>query len=153
MNYILKIMKCREDAIIPKQATSGSAGYDIYACNDETVTIHPGKTAVIQTGICMHLPHNTAGLIYTRSGLGIKHGIRVTNGVGVIDSDYRGEVRVGLHNISDKIFEVNKGDRVAQLVISPVIHPEIIEVTELDFTERGDKGFGSTGYSSEIDEK
>lgn len=142
----LKIKKLRETAILPTRATSGSAGADLYACIDEGVTINPGDLKIIPTGIAIALPDkNCAAFLYARSGLGVKHGICLSNGVGVIDSDYRGEVCAGLCNVSSKPYTVEPGERIAQMVIAPVIIPEQIEVSELDETGRGAGGFGSTG--------
>ena len=142
----LNIKKLRENAKIPHRATEGSAGMDLYACIPESVTLAPGQLTVIPTGIAIELPDNTcAALLYARSGLGVKHGICLSNGVGVIDSDYRGEVCVGLCNVSDKPYVIEPDERVAQMVIAPVLTPEIVEVSELGDTDRGAGGFGSTG--------
>ncbi len=142
----LKIKKLRETATLPTRATSGSAGADLYACIDESVTINPGDLKIIPTGIAIALPDkNSAAYLYARSGLGVKHGICLSNGVGVIDSDYRGEICVGLCNVSSKPYIVEPDERIAQMVIAPVIIPEQIEVDELDETDRGGGGFGSTG--------
>ena len=142
----LKIRKLREGAKIPRRATSGSAGMDLYACIDEPITLAPGQLAVVPTGIAIELPDNTcAAFLYARSGLGVKHGICLSNGVGVIDSDYRGEVCAGLCNVSDKPYVIEPNERVAQMVIAPVLTPDIIEVDELSDTQRGAGGFGSTG--------
>lgn len=142
----LKILKLRENAVIPKRATGGSAGMDLYACMDSEVTLAPGKLAVIPTGIAIALPsENYMANIYARSGLGVKHGICLSNGVGVVDSDYRGEVCVGLCNVSDTPYTIQPGERVAQLVIAPVSVMPTEEVLSLDSTERGAGGFGSTG--------
>ena len=143
---MLKIKKLCENAVIPKAATGGSAGMDLYACLDADVTIKAGERALIPTGIAIALPDNSyVAYIYARSGLAIKSGITLSNCVGVVDSDYRGEVKVGLINLSDSDYTVTNGDRIAQMVIAPVIVPEIAEVDELDETERADGGFGSTG--------
>jgi dUTP pyrophosphatase len=144
-DIFIKIMKVRPEAQIPVRATSGSAGYDLRACINEGITIEPGKKTVIPTGIAVELPLGSAGFIFTRSGLGIKKGIHVTNGVGVIDSDYRGEIQVGLHNLSEEAYTVQPGERIAQLILMPVWTPEIEEVNELTSTFRGEGGFGSTG--------
>ena len=142
----LKIRKLREGAKIPRRATSGSAGMDLYACIDEPITLAPGQLAVVPTGIAIELPDNTcAAFLYARSGLGVKHGICLSNGVGVIDSDYRGEVCAGLCNVSDKPYVIEPDERVAQRVIAPVLTPDIVEVDELSDTQRGAGGFGSTG--------
>ena len=142
----LKIKKVRENATLPTRGTSGSAGADLYACIEEKITINPGDIKLIPTGIAIALPDkNSAAYLYARSGLGVKHGICLANGVGVIDSDYRGEVCVGLCNVSNKPYAIEPNERIAQMVISPVIIPEMIEVSELEKTERGEGGFGSTG--------
>ena len=142
----LKIKKLRDNARIPKRATDGAAGMDLYACISESITLNPGQLSVIPTGIAIELPDNTcAAFLYARSGLGVKHGICLSNGVGVIDSDYRGEVCAGLCNVSDKPYVIEPGERVAQMVIAPVLTPEIVEVDERGSTDRGEGGFGSTG--------
>ena len=142
----LKIKKLKENAKIPQRATNGSAGMDLYACITESVTLAPGQLTVIPTGIAIELPDNTcAAFLYARSGLGVKHGICLSNGVGVIDSDYRGEVCVGLCNVSDKPYVIEPFERVAQMVIAPVLTPDITEVNELSDTARGEGGFGSSG--------
>ena len=142
----LKIKKLRENARIPKRATEGAAGMDLYACIPEAVTLAPVQLAVIPTGIAIELPDNTcAAFLYARSGLGVKHGICLANGVGVIDSDYRGEICAGLCNVSDTPYTIERDERVAQMVIAPVLTPEIVEVDQLGDTERGAGGFGSTG--------
>lgn len=143
---ILKIKKLNENAVIPAMATPGSAGMDLRACIDSDVIINPGERALISTGLAIALESNAyVAYIYARSGLAVKSGITLANCVGVIDSDYRGELKVGLVNISDKPFTVSNGERIAQLVIAPVIVPEVLEVSELDETERAAGGFGSTG--------
>lgn len=143
---ILKIKKLNENAVIPAMATPGSAGMDLRACIESDVIINPGERTLIPTGLAIALESNAyVAYIYARSGLAVKSGITLANCVGVIDSDYRGELKVGLVNISDKPFTVSNGERIAQLVISPVIVPEIAVVSELDETERAQGGFGSTG--------
>ena len=145
----LKIRKLREGAKIPQRATSGSAGMDLYACIDEPITLAPGQLSIVPTGIAIELPDNgCAAFLYARSGLGVKHGICLSNGVGVIDSDYRGEVCAGLCNVSDKPYVIEPNERVAQMVIAPVFTPDIVEVDELSDTKRGAGGFGSTGSFS-----
>lgn len=144
-NMVLKLMRVREGAIIPKQATAGSAGYDLCACMDAPQTIEPGERCVFPSGLAAEIPAGTAGFVFTRSGLGIKKGIHVTNGVGVIDSDYRGEIHVGLHNLSAEPYTVQPGERIAQMIIMPYFAPVIEEVTSLTETDRGAGGFGSTG--------
>lgn len=142
---IISFQRLRQEARIPVRATQGSAGYDLCACIPAPVTMRPGETAVFPTGLAVLLPPQTAGMIFTRSGLGIKHGIHVTNGVGVIDWDYRGEMRVGLHNLSTESYTVQPGERVAQLILIPVLTPKAVEVESLPETARGTGGFGSTG--------
>ena len=144
-NMVLKLMRVREGAIIPKQATAGSAGYDLCACMDAPQTIEPGERCVFPSGLAAEIPAGTAGFVFTRSGLGIKKGIHVTNGVGVIDSDYRGEIQIGLHNLSAAPYTVPPGERIAQMIIMPYFAPVIEEVTSLTETDRGAGGFGSTG--------
>ena len=144
----LKIRRLREGAKNPRRATEGAAGMDLYACIDADITLAPQQLAVVPTGIAIELPDNgCAAFLYARSGLGVKHGICLANGVGVIDSDYRGEVCVGLCNVSDKPYVIAPGERVAQMVIAPVLTPEVEEVGELSDTQRGSGGFGSTGIS------
>ena len=142
----LKIKKVRENAKLPTRATSGSAGMDLYACIDEPITLKKGDKAIIPTGIAIGLddPHYAA-FIYARSGLAIKHGIGLLNSVGVIDSDYRGEICVGVIKQTDPEYTIEPFERIAQLVIEPVELPEIVEVQDLDNTDRGAGGFGSTG--------
>ena len=143
---VLKIKKLRDDAKIPFRATDGSAGMDLYACIDEAVEIMPHEIRVIPTGIAIELESaDYVAYIYARSGLAIKNGIAPANCVGVIDSDYRGEICVGLLNQTEKAFTVNPEERIAQMVISPVILPTIEVVDELTNTQRGAGGFGSTG--------
>ena len=144
-NMVLKLMRVREGAIIPKQATAGSAGYDLCACMDAPQTIEPGERCVFPSGLAAEIPAGTAGFVFTRSGLGIKKGIHVTNGVGVIDSDYRGELQIVLLNLRGEPDTVQPGERIAQMIIMPYFAPVIEEVTSLTETDRGAGGFGSTG--------
>ena len=130
----------------PQRATAGSAGMDLSACIEEDMIIAPRQLVRIPTGIAIALPGpEYVALVYAWSGLGIRHGIALSNGVGVIDSDYRGEIMVGLTNLSDKLYTIHPGDRIAQLVVTPVVLPELERVEELDDTSRGAGGFGSTG--------
>ena len=143
---VLKIKKLRENAKIPYRATTGSAGMDLYACTDDPVTIEPHQIAVIPTGIAIELESaDYVAYIFARSGLAIKHGLAPANCVGVIDSDYRGEVCVGLVNQTDQPYTVQPDERIAQMVISPVILPDIEVVDELSDTVRAGGGFCSTG--------
>ena len=142
----LKIKKLKENSRIPARATSGSAGMDLYACIDEPVTVNPGEKAVIPTGIAIALPSPELGaFIFARSGLAIKHGIGLLNAVGVIDSDYRGEICVGLINQLSEPYTIAPDERIAQMIIMPVSLIPVEEAEELDETERGAGGFGSTG--------
>lgn len=143
---ILKIKLLQPNAQPPARATSGSAGYDLCAALDQAVIIEPGETAWLPSGFAMELSDSGyVGLVFARSSLGAKHGVLPPNGVGVIDSDYRGEVKVVLKNTSSVPFTVNPGDRVAQLVIVPVETPDIEVCDSLCESDRGTGGFGSTG--------
>lgn len=141
----LKIKKVRENAKIPTRGTSGAAGFDLYACITEPLTLKKGDTALIPTGISIAVPEGYAAFIHSRSGLSIKRGICLLNSVGVIDSDYRGEIRVGVIKATDEPYTIEPNERIAQMVIKPVEIPELIETDELDSTDRGEGGFGSTG--------
>lgn len=142
----LKIKKVRENAKIPTRGTEGSAGMDLYACINEPITLNGGDKAIIPTGIAIGLDNkNLCAFVYARSGLAIKHGIGLLNSVGVIDSDYRGEICVGVINQLDEPYTIEPGERIAQMVIQPVEIPKLLEVDELDETDRGAGGFGSTG--------
>ena len=132
-------------ATIPTYGSVEAAGADLYACLSEDVVIAPGKTVFVPTGIALEVPKGCAGLIYARSSLGAKRGLAPANKVGVIDSDYRGPIMVALHNHGTEEQTVCHGDRIAQLVITPVYTPGFMEVDELDDTARGAGGFGSTG--------
>ena len=130
----------------PYYASSGAAAMDIHACLDDDVTIQPGQRVMIPTGLAIALPDaGYVALIFARSGLGVKHGIVPANCVGVIDSDYRGEILVGLQNSGGSEFTIQPGDRIAQLMVVPVVQPRLRLVDELDETDRGAGGFGSTG--------
>lgn len=130
----------------PFYASAGAAAMDLHACIDEAVVIPAGGRKVIPTGLAIALPSaDYVALVFARSGLGIKHGIAPANCVGVIDSDYRGEVMVGLQNSGDTDYTIRSGDRIAQLMITPVFRADIVTVNELDNTDRGAGGFGSTG--------
>lgn len=142
----INIKKVNNNAKLPYRATEGSAGADLFACIEESVTIKPNERILIPTGIAISLSdRNYGAFIFPRSSLSSKFGISLANCVGVVDSDYRGEIKVPLINHSDEAFTVNHGDRIAQLVIMPVVIPDFTEVEELDDTERGEGGFGSTG--------
>ncbi len=141
----LKIKKLNEKAILPTYATEQSAGADLYACIDNDIIIEPGKTAFIDTGLAISVPCGNVALIYARSGLACKRGLAPANKVGVVDSDYRGEVKVALHNHSNEPYTVTAGERIAQMVITPYIKCDFEEADTLDDTDRGQGGFGSTG--------
>ena len=138
--------KLDERATTPTYGTEYSAGADLYACMDNPVVIEPGLTEFIHTGIAMEIPEGLVGLIYARSGMACKKGVAPANKVGVIDSDYRGEIMVALHNHSSQSVAVRDGDRIAQLVLTPYVYGIYDEVQELEETVRGDGGFGSTGF-------
>ncbi len=141
----IRIKLLREDAQVPTYGSAQAAGADLYACIDSAVTIAPGQSLMIPTGVAMELPEGYVGLIYARSSLGTKRGLAPANKVGVIDSDYRGELRVVLYNHSNREQSIEPNERIAQLVITPVITPGFHVVEELTDTERSSGGFGSTG--------
>lgn len=145
MIYDVKIKKLRDNAIIPTYGTEFAAGADLYAAIDEAVTIEPGETKLIPTGFAFEIPAGYAGFVYARSGLASKRGLAPANKVGVIDSDYRGEVMTALHNHSKVSQSIEPGERIAQMVIAPYITANFILSDELDDTVRGAGGFGSTG--------
>lgn len=135
----------RQGARLPTYGTEYSAGADLYACLEKDVAIAPGETKAIPTGLAMEIPTGCAGLVYARSGMATKRGLAPANKVGVIDSDYRGEIQVMLHNHGSQAQTISHGDRVAQLLITPVLTPAYAEAPELSDTQRGAGGFGSTG--------
>ncbi|MBQ7653050.1 MAG: dUTP diphosphatase [Clostridia bacterium] len=141
----IKIKKLRENAIIPSYATIGSAGADLYACLDKDIVLPAGTSAFLPCGFAMAIPQGYVGLVYARSGLASKKGLAPSNKVGVIDSDYRGEITVSIFNHSKEERTIASGDRIAQLVIAPVIQADFSLSDDLDETDRGTGGFGSTG--------
>jgi dUTP pyrophosphatase len=141
----IRVKKVRENAILPTYGSQGAAGADLYACLEEEIVIAPGESAFVPTGLSMEIPVGFAGLIYARSGLACKRGLAPANKVGVVDSDYRGEFMVVLHNHGAEPQTVANGERIAQLVITPVYTPAFEEVDELTDTQRAAGGFGSTG--------
>lgn len=141
----IAVKKLRGNAVLPTYGSAWAAGADLYACLEEDVTIQPGQTVLIPTGLAMEIPVGYAGLIYARSGLSVKRGLAPANKVGVIDADYRGEFMVALLNHGSEPQTVSHGERIAQLVITPVITPGFQEVEALSDTVRGKGGFGSTG--------
>jgi dUTP pyrophosphatase len=142
MNIKIKLLSPL--AAMPVYATAGSACFDI-ATVDDNVDIRPGSWAVLGTDLAFEIPPGHVMMVYSRSGHGFKNGIRLANGTGVIDSDYRGELKIKLHNDSSRVFSVNRGDRIAQAMIVPVSQVSFETVDELSATERGSGGFGSTG--------
>ncbi len=142
----LKILKVKDQAIVPKRATPGAAAMDLYSCTENPIVIKPNERSLVPTGIAIELPSSdTVALVFARSGLAIKEGISLSNAVGVIDSDYRGEIGVGLINLSNQDYTVNNGDRIAQLMVINClcVEPQVCE--KLSESERGTGGFGSTG--------
>lgn len=142
---VMKWKRLREGAQLPQRQTEGAAGYDLRACVEAPVTLEPGEGYSFPTGLAGEIPQGLVGLIFCRSGLGVKHGVSLPNCVGVIDSDYRGELIVPLRNFGDKAYTIQPGERIAQLVIVPVALPRLEEARELSSTQRGTGGFGSTG--------
>ena len=143
MNVAVK--KLKENAILPTYGSAQAAGADLYACLAADLTIAPGETAFVPTGLAMELPLGYVGLLYARSGLACKRDLAPANKVGVIDSDYRGEFIVALHNHGKNPQTISHGERVAQLVITPVLNVSFMEAEELSDTQRAAGGFGSTG--------
>ena len=141
----IRVKRIKENAIMPTYGSTEAAGADLYACLSEPVTIQPGQSVFIPTGLAMELPRGYAGLIYARSGLACKRGLAPANKVGVVDSDYRGEFMIVLHNHGSVPQTIDHGERIAQLVVTPVFTPGFTEVAELSDTERSGGGFGSTG--------
>ena len=139
------VKKIRENAYLPTYGSMQAAGADLYACLDEDLTIAPGQTVFVPTGLAMELPEGYVGLIYARSGLACKRDLAPANKVGVIDSDYRGEFIVALHNHGKAPQTVAHGERIAQLVITPVLQVSFTEADQLSNTQRAAGGFGSTG--------
>jgi len=141
----INIKKLNDNAIVPTRGSNYAAGYDLYANITKPITILPHYTAKIGTGIAMEIPEGYFGGIFARSGLATKYGLRPSNCVGIIDSDYRGEIIVALHNDSNLSQEIRPNERIAQLVLIPFIAINFNTVNELSDTERSDGGFGSTG--------
>ena len=145
MMEAVRVKKLNENALLPTYGSAEAAGADLYACLAEPIKIEPGKSVFVPTGLAMEIPKGCAGLIYARSGLACKRGLAPANKVGVVDSDYRGEFMIVLHNHGDQVQTIQHGERIAQLVITPVFTPGFVEAEELDITSRGEGGFGSTG--------
>ncbi len=144
MNTV-RVKKLNENAMLPTYGSECAAGADLYACEPTEIVIKSGETVLVHTGIALEIPTGFAGLIYARSGIATKRGLAPANKVGVIDSDYRGEIMVALHNHSNTEQKIAVGERIAQLVITPYITAAFCEIEELDDTTRGTGGFGSTG--------
>ena len=146
MNINVKIKKLRDDAVIPQYATAGAAGMDVCYSGDEDIILKRGEKKLIPCGFSIALDSSDfVILMYARSGLSIKHGITMVNGVGVIDSDYRGEIKCPMINLGDEDYTIRKGDRIGQMVFTPTAHADLTICAELDSTDRADGGFGSTG--------
>ena len=142
----IEVKRLNDKARLPFRATDGSAGADLFACLDEDVTVEPGGRVLIPTGIAIAIPDKGyGGFVFPRSSVASKHGVSLSNCVGVIDSDYRGEVKIPVINHGSEAYTIRNGDRIAQLVMLPVILPEFEETDFLGETERGEGGFGSTG--------
>ena len=141
----LKIKRLRAGAHMPGRATAGAAGLDLRACCPGGISLAPMERTLIPTGLAVELPEHTVGLVFARSGLALREGLAMANGVGVVDSDYRGELSVPMVNLSGQVVHVANGQRVAQLVVSPVVPTDMIEIDDLSETQRGAGGFGSTG--------
>lgn len=141
----IKVKRIRENARLPVYASLHAAGADLHACLENSITVHPGETVFVPTGLAMEIPVGCVGLIYARSGLSCKRGLAPANKVGVIDSDYRGELMVALHNHGAQAQVVDPDERIAQLLISPALTPGFYEVEHLSDTQRAEAGFGSTG--------
>lgn len=144
-NLVLKIKKLENFVSMPEYKTSGASAMDLVAAIDDDVVIPSGEIRMIPTGIAIELPHNTEAQVRSRSGLAIKSGIAVINGIGTIDEDYRGEICVGLINHSKVDFKISRGDRIAQMAIMEVLKPSIAVADDLSDTKRASGGFGSTG--------
>lgn len=141
----IKVKKLKPGATVPTMGSKFAAGADLYSAEDADVVIEPGETKFIGTGLAMEIPEGYVGLVYARSGLACKRGLAPANKVGVVDSDYRGEIKVALHNHGKEAQTVEKGERIAQMVIAPYLSVNYEEADELSETERGEGGFGSTG--------
>ena len=141
----IAVKKLRENAILPKYGSEFAAGADLYALCDEDIVFAPNETKFVHTGLAMEIPEGYAGLVYARSGLASKRGLAPANKVGVVDSDYRGEIMVALHNHSGEEQKIASGERIAQLVVTPFLKVDFEEAETLSETVRGEGGFGSTG--------
>ena len=145
MTFSMNIKRLTPNAILPTYGSEFAAGADLYACSDADITIAPGETVLVHTGLSMEIPEGMVGLIYARSGLASKRGLAPANKVGVVDSDYRGEIMVALHNHGAASQTISHGERIAQMVFAPYYTASFCEVDVLGDTVRGEGGFGSTG--------
>lgn len=142
----LFVQRLDERAVLPQYQTPGSAAMDLHALLDGPLTLEPGQLTSVPTGLAIALPDRRyVALLFARSGLAVKHGVCLSNSVGVVDSDYRGEIRVGLTNLSREAYTIQPGDRIAQMMIAPVAHANVLEMDTLPESQRGAGGFGSTG--------
>ncbi len=141
----IRIKKVRPEAILPEYGSAGAAGADLRACIDQPVTILPGETRMLPTGLAIEIPEGYVGLVYARSGMASRRGLAPANKVGVVDSDYRGEIMAAMHNHGSASQVIEPGERVLQLVIAPCVRAEFEEAEDLTDTARGGGGFGSTG--------
>ena len=137
--------KLNPAACLPRRATLGSAGYDLCACIEQPLTVKPGQTVPVPTGLAMEIPAGYAGLIYARSGIAVKRGLAPANKVGVIDADYRGEILVALYNQGTEPQSIEHGERIAQMIVTPYLTADFVQADQLSDTVRGEGGFGSTG--------
>ncbi len=145
MTQLVAVKLLDPRAKMPTYGSADAAGADLYAVTDSTVTVAPGETVLVHTGLALAIPQGFVGLVYARSGLATKQGLAPANKVGVIDADYRGELMVALHNHGSESRTVEYGDRIAQLVITPYLTAQFVQQEHLDDTVRGEGGFGSTG--------
>ena len=145
MNLSIKIKRLDENAKMPEHGSAAAAGYDVFACINEVIDLHPHETVKISTGLSMAIPDGYWAGVFARSGLATKEGLRPANCVGVIDSDYRGPIIVAVHNDSNETRHIEPGEKIAQIIILPFVYWDIEETDILDSTERGSGGFGSTG--------
>jgi len=145
MKQVVRIKKTDERAVVPSYGSPSAAGADLYALADETLTIAPHQTVFVHTGISMEIPEGFVGLVYARSGIACKRDLAPANKVGVIDSDYRGEIMVALHNHGETSQTVENGERIAQIVIAPYLTADFVQTDDLSDTDRGSGAFGSTG--------
>ncbi|MBQ7799820.1 MAG: dUTP diphosphatase [Oscillospiraceae bacterium] len=145
MKHKVKIKLLRENAVCPSYQSASAAGADLYAALESAIAVEAGQSVLVPTGVAMEIPEGFVGLVYARSGLATKKGLAPANKVGVIDSDYRGEIMVALHNHSGERAQVLAGERIAQIVIAPYLTAEFEPCDELSETARGEGGFGSTG--------